>query len=524
MPKVRKIPATISRITGQPEGSVKKRRVAGYARVSTDNEEQQSSYEAQMDYYTKYITSRKDWEFVAMYSDEGTSATSTKHRSGFNHMIEDALAGHIDLIVTKSISRFARNTVDSLTTIRKLKEKGVEVYFEKENIHTLDAKGELLITIMSSLAQEESRSISENTTWGRRKAFADGKYSLAYSNFFGYDKGENGKLVINYEQAETVKLIYRLYLDGLSCTAIAQELTGRGIKSPMGKDKWSRTTVMYILGNEKHCGSALLQKKYTESFLTKKQLKNNGEVPQYLVDDDHDPIIEKRTWELVQEELSKRNGKGKRYSGCSIFSSKIVCGECGGYYGSKVWHSNDKYRRIVWRCNHKYEGGGKCETPHLTEDEIKEKFIRALKIVLDEKDEVIRNLQLLRETVSDTSVLEKQLEEAAEEVNILADMVHNVISENARYALDQDAYTERFNSLMGRYEAQKQKCQEIEERIATIRTNDKLMEGFIGTLADMDGAVTEFSDNLWGSLVDHITVFKDKSVTFTFKGGKETRV
>lgn len=524
MAKVKKIPATICRVTGQPEGGVKKRRVAGYARVSTDSEEQQTSYEAQMDYYTNYIASREDWEFVTMYSDEGISATSTKNRSGFNRMIEDALAGRIDLIITKSISRFARNTVDSLTTIRKLKEKGIEVYFEKENIHTLDAKGELLITIMSSLAQEESRSISENTTWGRRKAFADGKYSLAYSNFFGYDKGADGKLVINPEQAETVKLIYRLFLEGLSATAIAQELTGRGIKSPMGKDKWSRTTVMYILGNEKHCGSALLQKKYTESFLTKKQLKNKGEIPQYLVEDDHDPIIDKRTWELVQAELARRNGKGKRYSGCSIFSSKIVCGECGGYYGSKVWHSNDKYRRVIWRCNHKYEGGGKCETPHLTEDEIKDMFIRALGILLEDKGEVIGNLQLLRETVSDTSGLEKKMEETADEMNILSEMAQNAISENARRTLDQNAYTERFNSLIGRYEAQKQKYEELERRIADIRANDKWMEEFIGTIAGMDGVVTEFSENLWGSLVDHITVFKDKRVTFTFKGGAEIGV
>ena len=261
---------------------MKKRSVAGYARVSTENEEQQSSYEAQMDYYTKYIGSRDDWEFVKMYSDEGISATSTKHRSGFNQMISDALDGQIDLIITKSISRFARNTVDSLTTIRKLKDKGIEVYFEKENIRTLDAKGELFITIMSSLVQEESRSISENTTWGRRKQFADGKYSLAYKNFYGFDKGKNGKLVVNEEQAKVIRFIYKLFLEGLSRQAVV-ELYKRGIKSPMTKDRWNRTTMMYILGNEKMCDSALLQKKYTESFLTHKQVKNNGEIQQYLV-------------------------------------------------------------------------------------------------------------------------------------------------------------------------------------------------------------------------------------------------
>lgn len=188
------IPATMTRFTNTPLVSMKKRRTAGYARVSTDHEEQQSSYEAQVDYYTHYIKSRDDWEFVKIYTDEGISATNTKHREGFNSMIKDALDGKIDLIITKSVSRFARNTVDSLTTVRKLKDKGIEIYFEKENIWTLDSKGELLISIMSSLAQEESRSISENTTWGQRKRFADGKATVPFKRFLGYDRGEDGNL------------------------------------------------------------------------------------------------------------------------------------------------------------------------------------------------------------------------------------------------------------------------------------------------------------------------------------------
>ena len=209
MPKtVTTIPATISRFTAAPINSRTKRKVAGYARVSTDHEDQISSYAAQVDYYTNYIKGREDWEFAGMYTDEGITATNTKHREGFKRMVADALAGKIQLIITKSVSRFARNTVDSLATIRKLKENGVEVYFEKESIWTFDAKGELLITIMSSLAQEEARSISENTTWGHRKRFADGKVSVAFKNFLGYDRGEDGNLIINPEQAQTVRLIF----------------------------------------------------------------------------------------------------------------------------------------------------------------------------------------------------------------------------------------------------------------------------------------------------------------------------
>ena len=215
------IPSTINPITRIAHTSVAKRRVAGYARVSTDIEEQLTSYEAQVDYYTRYIRSRPEWEFVAVYTDEGISATNTKKRDGFNRMVQDALDGKIDLIVTKSVSRFARNTVDSLTTVRKLKEKGVEVYFEKENIWTLDSKGELLITIMSSLAQEESRSISENVTWGQRKRFADGKISIPYGQFLGYRKGANGLPEIVPEEAEIVKSIYRMFIEGKTTNAIA---------------------------------------------------------------------------------------------------------------------------------------------------------------------------------------------------------------------------------------------------------------------------------------------------------------
>ena len=278
--KVTMIPPTINPQTHLPKTQKVKRKVAGYARVSTDFEGQLTSYAAQVDYYTKYIQKREDWEFVKVYTDEGISATSMTHRDGFNQMIADALDGKIDLIITKSVSRFARNTVDSLTTVRKLKEKNVEVYFEKENIYTLDSKGELLITIMSSLAQEESRSISENVTWGHRKRFADGKVSLPYKRFLGYRKGADGLPEIVPEEAEIVRQIYKQFLEGKSYYAIAKNLTDRGIPTPAGKEQWHIRTIGSILTNEKYKGSALLQKKFTVDFLTKKTKVNEGEVPQ----------------------------------------------------------------------------------------------------------------------------------------------------------------------------------------------------------------------------------------------------
>ena len=307
MLKVTKIDATVNQATLTPIASLKRRRVAAYARVSTDSDEQFTSFEAQVDYYTKYIESNPDWEMVKIYTDEGISGTQTKHRKGFQEMIDDALKGKIDLIITKSVSRFARNTVDSLTTIRELKANNVEVFFEKENIYTFDSKGELLITIMSSLAQEESRSISENVTWGVRKGFSDGKFSIGYKNFLGYEKGEDGRPKIVECEAMIIRTIYRLFLEGLSTYQIADELNKLGYRTPserIRKDgsapKWKFSSVLSILKNEKYKGEAILQKTYTTDFLSHSTKKNNGELPQYHVKNSHDFIIPPDEWEMVQ--------------------------------------------------------------------------------------------------------------------------------------------------------------------------------------------------------------------------------
>ena len=300
------IPATRNLHTGVPTNSARKRRVAGYARVSTDSEEQSTSYEAQVDYYTNYIKSNPGWAFVDVYTDEGISGVMTKNRDGFNRMVADALSGKIDLIVTKSVSRFARNTVDSLTTVRRLKERGVEVFFQKENIYTLDSKGELLITIMSSLAQEESRSISENVTWGQRKRFSDGKVSLPYKQFLGYEKGPDDLPQIVEEQAEIVRRIYSMFMFGKTTSAIAKQLTREGIPTPAGKEIWQASTIESILTNEKYKGSALLQKSFTVDFLTKTMKRNEGEVPQYYIEHSHPAIIDPQEFQMVQNEIARR--------------------------------------------------------------------------------------------------------------------------------------------------------------------------------------------------------------------------
>lgn len=520
MPSVRVIPATINKKTAMPINSPARRKVAGYARVSTDYEEQQSSYEAQVDYYTKYINSRDDWEFVGIYTDEGISATNTKKREGFKSMVDDALNGKIDLIVTKSVSRFARNTVDSLTTVRKLKDAGVEIYFEKENIWTLDAKGELLITIMSSLAQEESRSISENTTWGQRKKMQDGRVTFAYSSFLGYEKDkETGKIVINEDQAITVRLIYKLFLQGLSPGAIAKELTNRRIKTPMGKDIWRESTVGNILTNEKYRGDALMQKTITVDFLQKKTKKNEGEAPQYYVEGNHPAIIEPALFDMVQAEMQRRKSSSKKYSGVSIFSNKIKCGDCGSWFGSKVWHSTDQYRRTIYRCNKKYSGKRTCHTPHVSEEEIKDGFVRAFNELLEERDDLIANAKLIMKMVCQTDGLVKEKQQIESEMDVVTNMIQDLITENSKIAQDQEEYNRRYDELVNRFEDLKEKREAIIENISDANLKKLRVNQMIKALKTHELAVEEFDDSLWSSMVDYVVVGLNKELTFCFRDG-----
>ncbi|MCL2356187.1 MAG: recombinase family protein [Defluviitaleaceae bacterium] len=466
--EVRVIPATISQFTSAPAGE--KRRVAAYARVSTDTEEQLTSYAAQVDYYTKYIRANENWEFIAVYTDEGISATSTAKRNGFKQMTEDALAGKIDLIITKSVSRFARNTVDSLCTIRKLKEHGTEVFFEKESIWTFDSKGELLITIMSSLAQEESRSISENVTWGQRKRMQDGKISLAYSRFLGYDKGENGTLVLNEKEAETVRLIYKTFLDGATPHVIARQLTAQGIPTPGGKQNWNPSTVRSVLTNEKYRGDALLQKNFTVNFLTKEKRKNNGEVPQYYIENSHPAIIRPEIFEMVQQEIGRRKQGKNRHSGVGIFAGKIKCGECGCWYGAKLWHSNSKYRRRVLQCNGKFSGDTICRTPHFSQTKIKELYVSAVNALLADEKEIIANIS--REFLFETT--------------------HNNRSLKQLSASREPAASGRFSA----------KCEMISD-------------------ATYYHLITEFDAALWCNLLSVVTVYSETNIRFTFRDGTE---
>ena len=517
MRNVTVIPASLNKYSDIPLATTEKRKVAAYARVSTDDEDQQTSYAAQCDYYERYIKSREDWEFVKVYADEGISGCSTAKREAFKAMVQDALDGKIQLILTKSVSRFARNTVDSLTTIRKLKAAGAEVWFEKENLKTFDPKVEILLTILASLSQEESRSISENVTWGIRKKMADGKFTLAYSRFLGYDKGEDGNLAINEEQAKTVRLIFGLFIEGLTPCAIAKELTRRGILTVTGKSKWNATTINGVLANEKYTGCARIQKTFTPDFLTKKVVKNTGQVPSYFVEQSHPAIIEPAVFDMVQAEMARRTKCGRRYSGVSIFSGKIKCGECGGFFGSKVWHSTDKYRRVIYRCNNKY-GGKKCRTRHVTEEDVKVAFVAAFNRLVGEKDEMIANAKTVRSTICATEDLERERSALTEELTVVVKMVEECVAQNARIAQNQAEYQERYNGLVGRYEKTKARLDEVMESIAAKEIQRERLTGFIRTL-ERQGTIAEFDEGLWSSMVECVTVGADGVLTVEFRDG-----
>ena len=369
---------------------------------------------------------------------------------------------------------------------------------------------------MSSLAQEESRSISENVRWGQRKKFSDGKYSLNYKHFLGYDKGEDGRLVVNEEQAAIVRRIFGMFLAGHTPFQIAKVLTAEGIPTPAGKTKWSYTTVRRVLSNETYMGDKLLQKTYSIDFLSKDRLKNHGQVPQYYVEGDHDAIIRPETFRRVQDELERR--KGCHSTGGTIFSGKIYCGECGQIYGSKVWHSNDSYRKVVWQCNDKFKGK-KCCTPTITEEDIKIGFERLLRRLGEVREEVVANLQGMLSC--DDDQLEREKFAAEQERKALAAQVQEAIEENTRVAQNQDAYNRKFSELYGAYERLDAEVKRLEREIEAGKAGKRRIREFIKSLM---AAGEKFTEDDWRVMVEKVTVYPHKRMVFTLTTGMEFEV
>lgn len=525
------IPATLA-YDRSVRQQTKALRVAAYCRVSTLQEQQETSYEAQVNYYTEKIKSNLNWKLAGIYADDGKSATSTKKRSNFQAMIDDCLAGKIDMVITKSISRFARNTVDSLMNIRKLKERNIAVFFEKEGINTLEGSGELLITILSSQAQEESRNISENCHWGIVRKFENGKVIVNHSKFLGYTKDKEGNLVIVPEEAELVRRIFRLFLEGNSSYGIKRMLEADGILTVTGNTEWHATVIDKMLSNEKYMGDALMQKTYTVDFLTKKKVLNKGIVPKYYIEDNHEAIIPKELFNRVQEEKARRTAiyrpaarkrdapvKGK-YSAKYILSDIMVCAECGQPYRRQVW---TKYgiKKAVWRCDNRLKYGSKrCKySPTLKEDSLHEAIMTAINSVVEDQGEFV---QAFRENViriignysaqAEPTQYDEQIEQLQQEMMRL-------IEGSAKTECADDAFDKEYRIIADKIkELKKLKTKELKER--------HLAEIYELRLQDIDGYMKkvnylkrEFDDDLVRRLLQSVRVLNGSKIEIQFQSG-----
>ena len=492
-----------------------------------------------MKHYTEYIQTKEHtdhWQFVDVYTDRGITGVSTAKREGFNRMIQDALAGKIDLIITKSVSRFARNTVDTLTTIRKLKEHGVEVYFEEQNIYTMDGKGEVLLTIMSSIAQEESRNISENVTWGMRKRFADGKVSMPYKQFMGYKRGKKGIPEVVEAEAQIIRTIFRRFLEGSTPAIIARELNAAEIpcpsrKSLLGEDeieaakarkktaRWSPSTIESILTNEKYKGDAILQKTYCTDYIKKTFVVNDGsEIPKYYAQNSHPAIVSAEVFDLTQMELEWRRSLKGSYSGKSCFASRIVCGDCGAFYGSKVWHSTDEYRRTIWRCNNKYEGDKKCSTPHVTQDELENAFVSVMQKVIAEKDAIFAVCREVLDELLDTSELDRIATRLQDQALGMAECVRKLVEENAKVRRDQTEYQREYDALAAEHEKLSRQIQDVEAQKKDKSDRRRKIEVFLRILEEQEECVG-FDPYTFVVLVDRVVVGQDRKLEFYFRNG-----
>ena len=507
-------------------------RVAAYCRVSTLMEQQESSYEAQVGYYTEKIKSNPNWKLAGIYADDGKSATSTRKRADFQAMIDDCMAGKIDIVITKSISRFARNTVDSLTHIRKLKEKNIAVYFEKEGINTLEGSGELLITILSNQAQEESRNISENCRWGIVRRFEDGKVIVNHSKFMGYTKDKDGNLIIVPEEAEVVRRIFRLFLEGNSSYRIKQILEADGIRTATGNTVWQATVIDKMLVNEKYMGDALLQKTYTVDFLTKKKVMNKGIVPQYYVEDDHEPIIPKELFHRVQEEKARRASiyradtkkknieiKGK-YSSKYVLSDIMVCAECGQPYRRQVW---SKYgaKRAVWRCDNRLKHGSKrCKhSPTLKEEILHEAIMTAVNSVVEDQGEFV---QAFRENViriigsysaaAEPTEYDSQIEE-------LQKKMMKLIEDSAKAESADEVFDKEYRIIADEIKELKKKKTKVVRERQLAESYDQRMQDMESYMRKTNYLKKEFDDDLVRRLLRAVRVINESKIEIQFQSG-----
>ena len=484
-------------------------RVAAYCRVSTDREEQESSFDAQVEHYRQYISSKEGWSYAGIYADEGISGLSTRNRDQFNKMVDDCMAGKIDIVITKSVSRFARNTLDCLEHVRKLKSRNVAVIFEKENINTLDTKGEMFLTLMASLAQQESESIGRNVSMGIQYRFQQGKVMVNHNRFLGYTK-KDGQLVVDEQEAKTVRRIFREYLSGCSCIRIAKGLEADGVRNGAGNTKWWDSNITTILTNEKYMGDALLQKTFTVDTLEKRRSKNRGDRPQYYVEGALEPIISKEVFLLVQDEMARRSSMSSEGGAClhrayNALSGLVVCGQCGAPFRRVKWN-NRGCRSVVWRCRTRLDQKDGCSARTMKEEEIRDAVLEAVNSIFSDKAMIEPAIRAnLEQTLIDTTD-----EEAKGIIAELKSLQTRIIN---------DRQNER--ALGDRIIALKRRLDEIHTR----KAKEKEMKDLSGDLMSCfgEGKIEECTDDLVRTFVKQIRVFSDR-IAITFRTGVEVEV
>ena len=494
-----------------------KKRVCAYARVSTDSIEQQDSFYYQVEYYKKFIGKRDDWEYAGIYSDEAKSGTQVKKRDDFLRMIKDCEEGKIDMIITKSVTRFARNTVDSIKAIRKLKLLGIGVYFEKENINTLSEKSEQMLTILSSIAQTESENISANTKWGFRKQFKDGTFIIG-TPAYGYINDENGQLIIKEDEAKVVRKIFTEYLNGKGTYLIAKGLNNDSIPTIRSAEQWSDTAVIDILQNPIYAGNLLLQKTYTTEVLPYQRKRNKGEMPRYFIENNNESIISKLQWEMVCEIFEyRRNLLGmddsNKYKNRYGFSSKIICSECGSIFRRQKIYIGKPSERVQWCCIQHIRDIKKCSVKAIRDEVIKESFLTMWnKLVTNHKDilhpllESLKNLRINEEQEREIEELNNKIMELTEQSQILSRVV-------SKGYIDSAIFIERQNALTV-------ELKEIKKRRNQLLDNNGFEKEIEGTLQLLETIrckpeiLEEYDENLFTDTVEKIIIGKDSAITF----------
>ena len=508
-------------------------RVAAYCRVSTDSEEQLTSYNAQRTYYTDKIMANPEWTMAGLFADEGITGTSAQKRPEFLRMIRQCRQKKIDLILTKSMSRFARNTVDSLKYIRILKELGIAVIFEEQNINTLESDNEMLLTIHSAFSQAESETMSSRVKWGKREAMREGKAIIQYNRLYGYRRGENNKPEVIPEQAEVVRRIYQQYLTGASLRMIQDTLETEQIPNIKGLPEWSLNVVRGILTSEKYCGDVLMQKTYTSDCISRKSIRNNGQLPKYLIPDHHEAIVDRQTFDAVQAEMARRNAgrspsrknapTGRTsYASKYALSERLVCGECGTLYRRCVWAKRG-VKRTVWRCVSRLDYGTKyCHnSPTLDEEPLQRAILTAINSVMGDRGDMAHQiagameLQLLPvpgQTIS-LADIQRRIEELESRFNALL--------EQAAEQMDGQDHMEEFQSITNEIAALKEQRARLEVQRTNSAAAVQRMNTAASLLTEAPPELTKWDETVIRQVVDTVKVISAEQILVYLQGGAE---